>query len=89
MKKFSTVNWGIIGVGDVTEVKSGPAFYKTEHSRVVAVMRRDAEKAADYAHRHDIHNWYSNATTLINDDVKGMRKIETLSLPYIDPRDKS
>lgn len=68
MKKFSTVNWGIIGVGDVTEVKSGPAFYKTEHSRVVAVMRRDAEKAADYAHRHNIHNWYSSASTLINDE---------------------
>ena len=24
------IRWGIIGCGDVTEVKSGPAFYKTE-----------------------------------------------------------
>lgn len=67
MKKFETVRWGIIGVGDVTEVKSGPAFYKTEHSNVVAVMRRDAQKAADYASRHDIQKWYSNASELIND----------------------
>ena len=32
MKKLNTINWGIIGVGDVTEVKSGPAFYKIENS---------------------------------------------------------
>lgn len=67
MKKFDTVNWGIIGVGDVTEVKSGPAFYKIKHSNVVAVMRRDAEMAADYAHRHGIGKWYSDGSGLIND----------------------
>lgn len=67
MKKLSTINWGIIGVGDVTEVKSGPAFYKIEHSNLVAVMRRNAAKAADYAKRHNIPEWYSNASELIND----------------------
>lgn len=67
MKTLETINWGIIGVGDVTEVKSGPAFYKIEHSNVVAVMRRSAEKAADYASRHRIPKWYSDATDLIND----------------------
>uniref|UniRef100_UPI0032177734 Gfo/Idh/MocA family protein n=1 Tax=uncultured Draconibacterium sp. TaxID=1573823 RepID=UPI0032177734 len=67
MKTMDTINWGIIGVGNVTEVKSGPAFYKISNSNVVAVMRRNAEKAADYAKRHDIPNWYSNASELIND----------------------
>jgi predicted dehydrogenase len=67
VKKFDTVRWGIIGVGNVTELKSGPAFYKVEHSSLVAVMRRDAEKAADYAKRHNISKWYSNASELIND----------------------
>jgi predicted dehydrogenase len=62
----ASIRWGIIGVGNVTEVKSGPAFYKTEHSQLVAVMRRDAEKAADYAKRHNIHKWYSNGYDLIN-----------------------
>jgi predicted dehydrogenase len=61
------INWGIIGVGDVTEVKSGPAFYKLEHSKLVAVMRRNAEKAKDYAQRHNVPTWYSNANDLIND----------------------
>ena len=67
MKKIETVRWGIIGVGDVTEVKSGPALYKVVHSSVVAVMRRNPEKAADYAKRHGISKWYSDANDLIND----------------------
>ncbi len=61
------IRWGIIGVGNVTELKSGPAFYKTENSELVAVMRRDAGKAADYAKRHNVKKWYSNASDLIND----------------------
>lgn len=67
MKILDKVRWGIIGVGDVTEVKSGPAFYKTKHSELVAVMRRNAAKAADYAGRHNVPKWYSNASDLIND----------------------
>lgn len=59
--------WGIIGCGDVTEVKSGPAFNKIPNSRLVAVMRRDKEKAADYARRHHVPRWYSDASELIND----------------------
>lgn len=61
------INWGIIGTGDVTEVKSGPAFNKVAGSRLVAVMRRDAEKAADYARRHGVPVWYSDAHQLIHD----------------------
>jgi predicted dehydrogenase len=63
----AVIRWGIIGVGSVTEMKSGPAFYKTENSELVAVMRRDAEKAANYAKRHNVRKWYSNASELIND----------------------
>ncbi|MBO9672238.1 MAG: Gfo/Idh/MocA family oxidoreductase [Sphingobacteriaceae bacterium] len=61
------IRWGIIGCGDVTEVKSGPAFNKVNHSRLVAVMRRDGSKAADYARRHQVPKWYDDATQLIND----------------------
>jgi len=59
--------WGIIGCGDVTEVKSGPAFNKVANSYLVAVMRRDAIKAQDYALRHHVSKWYSNADQLIQD----------------------
>ncbi len=61
------INWGIIGCGDVTEVKSGPAFNKVAQSKLVAVMRRNAEKAADYARRHGVSKWYADANELIND----------------------
>jgi predicted dehydrogenase len=61
------IKWGIIGCGDVTEVKSGPAFNKVPNSSLVAVMRRDAVKAADYAQRHGVPRWYADANKLIND----------------------
>ena len=61
------IKWGIIGCGNVTEVKSGPAFNKTENSELVAVMRRDASKAEDYARRHNIPKWYADADALISD----------------------
>ncbi|MBO9681588.1 MAG: Gfo/Idh/MocA family oxidoreductase [Flavisolibacter sp.] len=65
--KNKIINWGIIGCGDVTEVKSGPAFNKVPNSKLVAVMRRNAEKAKDYAQRHGVEKWYSNSDELIRD----------------------
>ena len=59
--------WGIIGCGNVTEVKSGPAFNKVANSSLAAVMRRDKTQAQNYAQRHHIKKWYSDADALIND----------------------
>lgn len=64
---MDTVRWGIIGCGDVTEVKSGPGLQEATGSRLIAVMRRDAEKAADYARRHGVDRWYADADALIGD----------------------
>jgi 1,5-anhydro-D-fructose reductase (1,5-anhydro-D-mannitol-forming) len=61
------IRWGIIGCGDVTEVKSGPAFSKVPDSSLVAVMRRDGAKAADYARRHGVTRWYDDARALVAD----------------------
>lgn len=60
------INWGIIGCGDVTEIKSGPAFNKIANSYLTAVMRRDAAKAMDYAKRHGVKKWFDDAAQLIN-----------------------
>jgi len=65
---METIRWGMIGCGDVTEIKSGPAFNKVNNSRLVAVMRRDAEKAKDYAKRHGVPKWYHDANDLIKDE---------------------
>lgn len=61
------VRWGIIGCGDVTEVKSGPGFQQAKGSRLVAVMRRNGALAEDYARRHGIARWYDNARDLVSD----------------------
>ncbi len=63
---MKTIRWGIIGCGKVTEVKSGPAFQMAENSELVAVMRRNAELAKDYAQRHKAKYWHSDAQELIN-----------------------
>lgn len=66
--KTKTIRWGIIGCGDVTEVKSGPPYQNTDGFELVAVMRRDAAKAEDYAKRHGVPKFYSDADELINDE---------------------
>lgn len=68
MKEDKNIRWGIIGCGAVTEVKSGPAYQNTEGFEVRAVMRRNKEKAADYAKRHGIAKFYTNADDLIADE---------------------
>lgn len=61
------IRWGIIGCGDVTEVKSGPAYQKVDGFELAAVMRRDGKKAQDYARRHGVQNVYTDAAELISD----------------------
>ena len=67
MEQMNEVRWGIIGCGDVAEHKSGPAFNQIPGSRLVAVMRRDGKKAADFARRHGAPKWYDDADRLIGD----------------------
>ena len=62
-----TIRWGIVGCGDVTEVKSGPGFRKARDSALVAVMRRDGARARDYAERHGVPRWYDDAEALVRD----------------------
>jgi len=59
------IKWGMIGAGDVTEVKSGPAFKKVPNSDLIAVMRRDEEKVKDYAARHGIAQWYTDVDKML------------------------
>ena len=68
MNDLREIRWGIIGCGDVCEVKSGPAFNKVPDSRLVAVMRRDEDKARDFAKRHGVPKFYSKAQDLIRDE---------------------
>jgi 1,5-anhydro-D-fructose reductase (1,5-anhydro-D-mannitol-forming) len=62
---MKTIRWGIVGCGDVTEVKSGPGLCKAEHSQLLAVMRRNGALAADYAKRHGVPRWHDDADAII------------------------
>lgn len=64
---MSVIRWGILGCGDVTEVKSGPALQQAEGSALVAVMRRTRGLAEDYARRHGVPRFYNRAEDLLAD----------------------
>ncbi len=64
---MKAIRWGIIGCGEVTEVKSGPGFAKAERSALVAVMRRNGALARDYARRH-VARSYDDGAALIAQD---------------------
>src|SRR5512136_299975 len=75
-----TIGWGMIGCGDVTEMKSGSGFQKAEHSRLVAVMRRNGELAQDYALRHGVPKWHDAAEALLADP--GVEAVYIATPPY-------
>jgi 1,5-anhydro-D-fructose reductase (1,5-anhydro-D-mannitol-forming) len=57
----------MIGCGEVAEVKAGPGFQKAEGSALLAVTRRDAAKARDFARRHGVERVHATAAELIAD----------------------
>lgn len=67
-KTKKPIRWGMIGCGAVTEIKSGPAYQKTEGFHLAAVMRRNEEKAKDYATRHKVEAYYTQASDVIEND---------------------
>ncbi len=62
-----SIRWGILGCGEVCEVKSGPALQLATGSELVAVMRRDRARAEDFARRHGVPAFYDDADQLIAD----------------------
>jgi len=76
---MKTIRWGMIGCGDVAEIKSGPGFYKADHSRLAAVMLRNGRLASDYARRHDVPRWHDDADAIIDDPDIDVVYIATLT----------
>ncbi|MEQ9296949.1 MAG: Gfo/Idh/MocA family oxidoreductase [Cyclobacteriaceae bacterium] len=66
IKHLEHVKWGIIGVGDVCEVKSAPAIQLIPDSSIQIVMRRDEAKVRDYAKRHNVPEWTIKTSEVIN-----------------------
>ncbi|MBC3758659.1 Gfo/Idh/MocA family oxidoreductase [Hyunsoonleella sp. SJ7] len=77
---LKNINWGIVGCGDVAEIKSGPAFQKVQNSSLISVMRRNEEKVKDFAARHHVPNYTTSASELIND--KKVNAVYIATPPY-------
>lgn len=65
---MKTIKWGMIGCGSVTEVKSGPGFYKSEGSELIAVTSNNIEMTKSYAERHNVAKYYETTEELLADD---------------------
>jgi 1,5-anhydro-D-fructose reductase (1,5-anhydro-D-mannitol-forming) len=63
------VVWGMIGCGNVTEIKSAPAFYKLENSCLQAVMCVHIENAKAYAFKHHVPEYYDDADKIIHNPL--------------------
>ena len=77
--------WGTVGCGDVCERKSGPALKGVEHSRLVAVMRRSRDKAADFARRHGVPRFYDRLDDLLADDEIDAVYVATPNNTHLEP----
>ncbi|MDR3413776.1 MAG: Gfo/Idh/MocA family oxidoreductase [Formivibrio sp.] len=64
---MKTIRWGMIGCGAVTEVKSGPGLYKSDHSTLVAVTSADINMSRSYAERHGVAKVYATPEELVLD----------------------
>ena len=83
MASMSVIRWGILGCGDVTEVKSGPALQQAEGSALVAVMRRTRGLAEDYARRHGVPRFYNRAEDLLADPSVDAVYVATVSYTHL------
>ena len=63
--------WGLLGISDATEIKSGPGLYKNPNSVLEGVYDPDKEKALRFAFRHGVSKAFESVDALLAD-------------PYID-----
>jgi len=71
------ITWASIGCGNVCEVKSLPAMYKLEGSKVAGVYGCNVEKATDFAQRHGIFKVYNSVNELVSDSLVDILYIAT------------
>lgn len=67
MKDKGCINWGMIGCGDVTEVKNGPGLYLAKNSILKGVWNRTKEKAESWVKRHAVGKVYNSIEELLAD----------------------
>ncbi len=61
------LRWGIIGAGDIADRGMAPAINNAPSARLVAVQRRDGEKARAFAAKHHADRAYDDVAKLLAD----------------------
>ncbi|MDJ0866551.1 MAG: phytanoyl-CoA dioxygenase family protein [Myxococcota bacterium] len=61
-----SIGWGIIGAGDVVDRKAAAAFQEIPGTHVAAVMRRSADQVEEFARRHGVPVWTTDADEVIH-----------------------
>jgi predicted dehydrogenase len=67
--EMDQVRWGMIGIGDITERKSGPGLYKANGSMLRGIYGRNASKAQDFARRHGVDIVYDSVDAMLADPM--------------------
>lgn len=62
------ITWGMIGCGDVTEIKNGPGLYLANNSYLKGITNRTITKAEDWIKRHNHGIVYQTVEDLLADD---------------------
>lgn len=62
------VRWGLVGCGDIAEKRVAAALASAKGSALVAVARRRADLAAEFAARHGAKRWHADWRDLLEDD---------------------
>ncbi|MDO4765493.1 MAG: Gfo/Idh/MocA family oxidoreductase [Eubacteriales bacterium] len=60
--------WGLVGAGNVTEVKSGPGLYKNPNSVLEGVYNRTKERAIKFAYQHGVPKVFDTLEDLLADE---------------------
>jgi len=66
MAILNQVRWGMVGVGRVTEVKSGPALQLAKNSALYGIYARNLLIAEDYARRHSVERVFCSLEDLLD-----------------------
>lgn len=59
--------WGLLGVSDATEIKSGPGLYKNPNSVLEGVYDQNKEKALRFAFRHGAAKAFESVEDMLAD----------------------
>ena len=97
--RMDQVRWGMIGIGDVAERKSGPGLYKAKGSLLRGIYGRNPQKAQDFALRHGVDIVYDSVDDMLADPMidavympvppkfhkeYAIRCLEAGKIPYIE-----